>query len=389
MHAFRFHARIPNASRACVAGVSLVELMVALVIGTLLLLALVEVFSAARNTYRTAEGVGRVQENARFAMDYLQRDFRMVGHLGCVNDQAHKQQPVPTFTSHIDPALRPQLNFTVSVEGFDATSTGPGDSIDLAAPTGGWSPALPDYVSALAPLPGSDVLVLRFLNAGGAPVESMEWSGGNTGITVTGASWTNLTQDGIAAPSLFGIADCTYADIFAGTGNAAAATATVSGLTINRYTPGAGGQATLYRADAVAYYIATGASGRPALWRARWDAAGAAQAEELVDGIENMQLLYGQDRSADVSNPSGFIGNQVTAATIGIATTVAGERNWRRVGMIQVGFVATSSAPAAVRQASESGRALVLGTSFTAADDGRLRVPYESTIALRNRLYGN
>lgn len=36
-----------------------------------------------------AEGSARAQENGRFALEFLQRDIRMAGHFGCVNDQAH------------------------------------------------------------------------------------------------------------------------------------------------------------------------------------------------------------------------------------------------------------------------------------------------------------
>ncbi|MCY0536225.1 PilW family protein, partial [Klebsiella pneumoniae] len=70
------------------AGVTLIELLVALGIGALLILGLVEVFSASRTAYQLSTGLARSQENGRFALDILQRDIRMAGHVGCVNDQA-------------------------------------------------------------------------------------------------------------------------------------------------------------------------------------------------------------------------------------------------------------------------------------------------------------
>ena len=69
-------------------GVTLVELMIALVLGVVLMLGLLEVFASAKQTYRVSEALARVQESGRFATDFLQRDLRMAGHMGCLNDQA-------------------------------------------------------------------------------------------------------------------------------------------------------------------------------------------------------------------------------------------------------------------------------------------------------------
>lgn len=50
----------------------------------------------------------------------------------------------------------------------------------------------------------------------------------------------------------------------------------------------------LYRAESIAYYIGTAASGEPVLMRARANAAGTYDVrEELVEGIENLQVIYG------------------------------------------------------------------------------------------------
>ena len=81
----RQHAPV---GRRRVAGLSLIELMIALLIGTILVLGLVQVFSASRAAYQLSQGIARNQENARFALDFLSRDLRMAGHAGCVNDQS-------------------------------------------------------------------------------------------------------------------------------------------------------------------------------------------------------------------------------------------------------------------------------------------------------------
>ncbi len=60
-------------------GLSLIELMVALAIAALLLLGLSEIFIGSKNVYRLQEGMSRVQENARFVLQYMEQNVRMAG----------------------------------------------------------------------------------------------------------------------------------------------------------------------------------------------------------------------------------------------------------------------------------------------------------------------
>src|SRR3990167_11453898 len=66
-------------------GFSLVELMVALVISLLIGIAVLQVFLSSKNTYRLQETMGQLQENGRFAVNYLANDLRMSGFMGCGN----------------------------------------------------------------------------------------------------------------------------------------------------------------------------------------------------------------------------------------------------------------------------------------------------------------
>ncbi len=73
----------PN--RRLMAGVSLIELMVSLVIGSLLIIGAVTVYMQSRNTYRTNESAARLQETARYALDVIEPDVRMAGFWGLTN----------------------------------------------------------------------------------------------------------------------------------------------------------------------------------------------------------------------------------------------------------------------------------------------------------------
>ena len=140
--------------RTSMAGLSLVELMVALVISLVLMLGVVQVFIASQTASRLSEGASRVQENARFALDFLERDIRMAGHMGCVNDQAHvvKNQGDPVSHLGATSGDGSPLDFSVSIQGFDAPDTAPGGSLALGAD---WSApqGLPAAIAGLSPAP--------------------------------------------------------------------------------------------------------------------------------------------------------------------------------------------------------------------------------------------
>ncbi len=66
-------------------GFSLVELMIAMVLGILVMGAAFAVFMSNQNTYRANEGLNRIQESARTAVELMSRDIRAAGGSACSN----------------------------------------------------------------------------------------------------------------------------------------------------------------------------------------------------------------------------------------------------------------------------------------------------------------
>jgi len=64
-------------------GVTLVELMIALVIGLILTAGATQIFLGSKETYRTSEALSRVQENGRMALQLLAREIRQADFFGC------------------------------------------------------------------------------------------------------------------------------------------------------------------------------------------------------------------------------------------------------------------------------------------------------------------
>ena len=393
----RFHA----AAR----GLSMIELMISMVIGLLIMLAVVQVFAASREAYRLSEGLARVQENSRFAMDTLQREIRMAGHFGCVNDQAQTSPTRISLRSTLDGAGNPVLDFNRSIQGYEANNTGPGQALTITATpsTGGtdYTPALPAAIAnALTNrVNGSDIVALRYLMPDGVPVTS---TAGDVTKPVFNfdASRLAVLRSGVTNPGLYGVADCTSATVFqasaVNTGTASITFDTVklngSRTFVNGYTVG---QANLYRAESAVYYIGYDADTKQrSLYRVRFGATpggdlAAGAPEPLVEGVDNMQLLYGQDRSLDAAAPSGYIDRQGTAATVDASVSGDAQLAWRRVGAVQIGLLMSSTDPSSARQAQDAAALIGMGVTFTTPNDRRMRAVYQTTVALRNRLYGN
>ncbi len=64
-------------------GVSLIELMIALVLGLLVVGAAIGVFASNKQTYRATQSLGRIQENGQVAFEMLSRDIREAGATPC------------------------------------------------------------------------------------------------------------------------------------------------------------------------------------------------------------------------------------------------------------------------------------------------------------------
>ena len=63
-------------------GLTLIELMVALAIGSFLVIGSVQIYSQSREAFIINESIARVQETAQFAMDTIEADLRMASNWG-------------------------------------------------------------------------------------------------------------------------------------------------------------------------------------------------------------------------------------------------------------------------------------------------------------------
>ena len=80
-----FPAKVPHAPsvRGRQRGLSLVELMISITLGMVAVAGAISIYLANRSSYKLVEGAARVQENARFAVEFLGRDLREAGGIVC------------------------------------------------------------------------------------------------------------------------------------------------------------------------------------------------------------------------------------------------------------------------------------------------------------------
>lgn len=80
-------------SRARLRGVSLIELMVALVISLVLIAGAIQVYVYSRQNYEVNESLARLQETARYALSILEPDIRMANSWGLLKGSGFVAPP--------------------------------------------------------------------------------------------------------------------------------------------------------------------------------------------------------------------------------------------------------------------------------------------------------
>lgn len=171
----------PRAQR----GVSLVELMVALAIGSIMIIGAVTVYSNSRTTYAINESLGRLQEQGRYVMSVLEPDVELAGFYGFTNSAdtiryvrgadpsnvlataaAMRQRPIPVAPPVPTPGLPGSAqtcgtNFAVDVL---SPIQGSNDSFALGPARGACDPY------GTGAVPNTDTLTIRRASADPTPV---------------------------------------------------------------------------------------------------------------------------------------------------------------------------------------------------------------------------
>lgn len=108
-------------------GVSLIELLVAVTIGGLLIFGATQVYVDSRKTYEINETAARLQETARFAMSVIEPDLRMSNYWGLVKGAGLITNQAPQSEASVGPPTNCGANFArdlmLNIEGTNGSDT--------------------------------------------------------------------------------------------------------------------------------------------------------------------------------------------------------------------------------------------------------------------------
>ncbi len=240
-------------------GLSLLELLVALAIGSVLIIGAVTVYVRCSAVYAVNESIARLQETARFALNTLEPEIQLAGHWGLTNDSR---------------SLRGTLANAPLALSSRGARCGAAFPLDLQHPLAGTnnSYALPCPASGGGARGGADVLVVRRADSDVAAAD-----GERLQVYTTRDGQTDTVFVGGTAP-----APAVDDPVF-------------------------GPAAEVHDLIARAYYVAsnsTAQAGLPALRRKTLQGGPSTGPdiadEEVTPGIEDLQVQFGIDPGADL-----------------------------------------------------------------------------------------
>jgi len=302
-------------------GFGLVELMVAVTLGFIVVAAVGYLYLGSRQSFRNTDNMSRMQESARYALDTIARDLRMAGSLGCTS----LVEGAPNFV-----APAPALTNANAVVGGDAGSNPPG------------------VPAATVPRVAGDAISV--------------W--GAQASSVTLASLTaGANPYAYKANDILAVVTCRPPADAPPTGFLRSAPADLTTL------PGAPADEVM-EFDRFAYYLGTNPAGVRALYRNSVNDGVA----ELVEGVEDMQIMYGidtnADRAADVYQTAGAVANWQQVVSVRISLLMASPDN-----------NLTTSAQTYRIDTDDDGT-----PNAVVAADRRIYQTFSTTVGIRNRL---
>lgn len=340
---FLRHMRF-SSRRAFNRGLTLVELLVAMAVSLLVVLAAVAALIASRRGATTVDVAGQLRDNGRFATETIQRLAVQTGF----EDMQYAVLPYMTTIGSYASANR--VNNDAGGSGIEITSLRP----NLL----GYNNAVPSstdplnvsqaHASGFAGR-GSDTIIFQYQPVKGNPSDA------DGGVNADGS-----------------MIDCA--------GNAPVVSASD-------------------RNDRIAsiLYVGPDKQGEPSLMCMTKGAGGTYTSTPLIRGVESFQVLYGVDNVDANAIPQGDVSTVPNGYLRADQLIVPGDENatytnWRRVRSLRIGLVLRGPAGSAQETASQTyyplGSASYSGTGDQGAkftvNDNRLRQVVTFTVLLRN-----
>ncbi|NYH09850.1 PilW family protein [Pseudomonas moraviensis] len=105
-------------------GFGLIEMLVALALGLIVVLGVVQIFLAAKNTYVSQNSAAAMQEDARFVLSKMIQELRMVGMFGCLGTITDSSSAGDFNSAQITPISWDNANLKLTLVTADVGSAG-------------------------------------------------------------------------------------------------------------------------------------------------------------------------------------------------------------------------------------------------------------------------
>lgn len=355
------------------AGFSLVELMIAMVLGLFLVGGTITVFSGGIRNSEFNQSLANLQANARYALGRISDDVRLAGFQGCsgLGNASLAIRTSPTPTTNFDRS---------AISGAVVGSSG-------------WAPGLPaGYTPPTgtgAPVIGTHVLMVQYALGPGASVTSSLGSS-NGAITVNDAA----SIENVAVNDLMVISDCSSADLFKVQGISGSGTRTITpdDSLSKAYALQSGTDDTLRVMPFVTaiYYI-----GDTTRTNDNGDNVSSLYMQsfpfdlsnnppiELVEGVDQMQLLFGArqtDGRVEFAMPddAGLLPESIESVQVGLL--ISSFKRYEIVDEERIYTIANQPVVPSTTAGSD-------GARYPA--DKRMRIAFTKAISVRNRALGD
>jgi type IV pilus assembly protein PilW len=320
-------------------GLSLVELLVAMTLSLLLMGGVLQIFLASKQTYSANTALSRVQESGRFAMEFLTSDIRNAGYKGeCIT-------PLNNLLNEGGTGYRDDL-------------------FDLSQALSGRANASPAWVTNRS---AGDVIHVKYAASLAGVTAS-----GNTPATANTISLT--AASGVAQGTIIIVSDPLGCDLFQNRSNANAQNLTRGAVgapgnktpASNPFSHAYDASMEILRLQSATYYIGNDVNSRPALRRISFS-TGVAVDEVLIEGVENMQILYG------IAGANRQVASYVSAAAVS---------NWENVVAVRIHLLLVG----AETNVTPENQVIDFNGAAVTIENRRLAQVFSTTIGIRNRL---
>lgn len=249
-------------------GLSLLEILIAIAIGLIIMLGIVQVLTSSNIAYRTQNEVDKLQQNGQFIFEFLSKDVRNGGFWGCITNLGDVSNQLNSSGSGYSAQLHA---FNKIITGTQSNGSG--------------------IVTAADSITISSVMTVN----GGLQVQAPYGPGTTAPVKVMAGS-------GLSVGNIVFVSDCDHGDIFqitsvgtdgslghaGGVGSPGNITGALSRIYDNK--------ASVYKTYTHTYTIVTDASGIPGL-----NMTNASGSKTLVSNVIGMVILYGEDTDGDGS----------------------------------------------------------------------------------------